>query len=182
MLTTCPTETDSLEVVNALAYDWVFGTGSEQAAPNAKRGSAKRRKRKYAETHTALATKFFVSGQTKILKTQSLEGVRFSTDLKAQRWLNFGALVLQWRAERGATSSITAMAMCEAYQKIIGMGPDAIPLILAQMRSEANEPDQWFWALQVLTGVDPVADEARGDFLKMSQSWMAWAENEGYEW
>jgi len=43
------------------------------------------------------------------------------------------------------------MAMCDAYQKIIGLGPDAVPLIIAQMQSEADEPDQWFWALQVLT-------------------------------
>jgi hypothetical protein len=99
-----------------------------------------------------------------------------------QTWLKFNALVAQWRAERGATSSITAMAMCDAYQKIIGLGPDAVPLIIAQMQSEADEPDQWFWALQVLTGVDAVADEDRGDFLKMSQSWISWAENAGYVW
>ena len=74
------------------------------------------------------------------------------------------------------------MAMCDAYQKIIGMGPAVIPLIIAQMRSEADEPDQWFWALQVLTGADPVADEDRGDFVKMSQAWIDWAENEGYGW
>jgi hypothetical protein len=72
------------------------------------------------------------------------------------------------------------MAMCDAYQKIIGMGPDVTPLIIAQLRSEADEPDQWFWALQVITGVDPIAEEDRGDFLKMSQSWINWAESAAY--
>jgi hypothetical protein len=115
----------------------------------------------------------------KISKTQASANVQ-SFAPKAQASLRFRELVAQWRAERGATASITAMAACDAYQKIIGMGPDAIPLIIAQMRSESGEPDQWFWALQVLAGVDPVAYEDRGDSVKMSQSWIAWAEKEGY--
>jgi hypothetical protein len=101
-------------------------------------------------------------------------------DAGLERSIRFQRLVSQWRAERGATSSITAMAMCDAYQKIIGMGPDVTPLIIAQLRSEADEPDQWFWALQVITGVDPIAEEDRGDFLKMSQSWINWAESAAY--
>jgi hypothetical protein len=108
--------------------------------------------------------------------------MRLVVDSGTLAWLRFKALVAQWRIERGATSSITAMAICDSYQKIIGMGREVVPLIIAQMRSELPEPDQWFWALQVITGVDPVAEEDRGDFVKMSQSWINWAENEGYAW
>lgn len=119
------------------------------------------------------------SKPAKIVRTQASANVPFSPP-KAQASSKFSGLVAQWRAERGATTSITAMAACDAYKKIIGMGPDAIPLIIAQMRSESGKPDQWFWALQVLAGVDPVADEDRGDYVKMSQSWMDWAEKEGH--
>jgi hypothetical protein len=114
------------------------------------------------------------------LTTERPAKIYLFTDSKVQAWLKFRRLVSGWHTERGAASSITATAMCDAYQKIIGMGPDVIPLIVAQMRSEGDEPDQWFWALQVLTGVDPIADEDRGDYAKMAASWIEWAETEGY--
>jgi hypothetical protein len=94
----------------------------------------------------------------------------------------FQLLVNKWHAERGATSSITAMAMCRAYLEIIGMGPPAISLILRQMYNEGDEPDMWFVALQVLTREDPVTDEIRGDFKAMSDCWLQWAADAGYAW
>ena len=115
-----------------------------------------------------------------ILTTERPAKIYLFTDAKVQAWLKFKTLISQWHAERGATSSITAGAICDAYQKIIGMGPDAIPLIIAQLRSEGDEPDQWFWALQILTGVDPVEEEDRGDCAKMATAWIDWAETEGY--
>jgi len=105
---------------------------------------------------------------------------RVIVDEMLERSFRFQELVSRWRSERGATSSITSMAMCDAYQRIIGMGPEAIRLVISQLRSEGDEPDQWFWALKVLSGADPVKEEDRGDFLKMTDAWIAWAENEGY--
>jgi hypothetical protein len=60
------------------------------------------------------------------------------------------------------------------------MGKPAIKFILAQLQTEGDEPDQWFWALRALTGTDPMNDEERGDFVKMSRSWLDWAKKEGY--
>ena len=56
----------------------------------------------------------------------------------------FKLLVEQWHVERGATSSITEMAMCRSYLRIIGMGRSAIPLILRQMNEEGDGSDMWF--------------------------------------
>jgi hypothetical protein len=93
----------------------------------------------------------------------------------------FQELVRQWRIQRGTRSSTMEMVLCEAYQAIIGMGPTAIPLILAQMESEGDHPDQWFWALQVLTGFDPVREEDEGNFPRMARSWLDWARSR-YVW
>lgn len=95
--------------------------------------------------------------------------------------LVFRNLVMRWHNERGATSSITKMAMCSSYQRIIAMGEKAVPLILRQLENERDQPDMWFWALQSLTGVDPVPDHARGDMVAMAQAWFNWARGK-YAW
>ena len=98
--------------------------------------------------------------------------------------LKFERLVRQWRLERGAMSSITEAALSPAYQSIIGMGQVAAPFIFAQLKSEGDEPDQWFWALKAILGSesDPVRDEEREDFVRMAESWLAWARQNGYAW
>jgi hypothetical protein len=104
------------------------------------------------------------------------------TDKKTKRWIEFQELVKQWKGERGSRSSITQAAAMQPYQKIIGMGPDAIPLILAQLKSEGDNPDQWFWALRAITRENPVLPEDRGNFRKMAQAWFEWAEQRAYAW
>jgi hypothetical protein len=95
--------------------------------------------------------------------------------------LAFRYLVEQWRVERGVASSTTEILLCPSYQSIIGMGQRAVPLILAEIEAEGDDPDQWFWALQVITRANPVAEEDEGNFNAMAQSWIAWARNH-YIW
>jgi hypothetical protein len=104
------------------------------------------------------------------------KGQSYSTDLQKK----FRALVRDWQRERGAMSSITEMAMLPSYQKIIGMGEAAVPLLISQLKSEGNEPDQWFWALMAITDANPVDAKDQGNFANMAQSWIKWAENVGY--
>jgi len=92
----------------------------------------------------------------------------------------FKWLVEKWHIERGSTSSTTEMVLCPAYQSIIGMGPKAIAFILGELASEGDDPDHWFWALQVLTLANPVAEEDEGDLRKMSKAWLEWGISEGY--
>jgi hypothetical protein len=87
----------------------------------------------------------------------------------------FQDLVRQWKEATLFLSSITDMAMHHAYQQIIGMGRDALPLLFEELR---REPDHWFWALQAITGVNPVPIQERGDTTKMTQAWLAWAEQQ----
>ena len=106
----------------------------------------------------------------------------FVTDPPVEDWLRLQQLIAQWRVERGAMSSITEAAMCPAYQSILGVGPAAVPLLLGQLESEGEEPDQWFWALKAITGTDPVRDEDRGDYVAMARSWLQWGQTQGYAW
>jgi hypothetical protein len=93
----------------------------------------------------------------------------------------FAALAVKWQLERGITSSMYQLAMSSYYQRIIGMGERAVPLILRQLEREGDEPDHWFWALQALTGADPVPEHLRGDIVAMSCAWIAWGRTR-YAW
>jgi len=109
----------------------------------------------------------------------------FVTDAKAARWLKFQDFTRQWRAERGSMSSITEMSMLPSYQNIVGMGLDALPLILAELRAEGDDPDQWFWALITISKANDltppqVKPEDQGNFRKMAEAWLAWSETQDY--
>lgn len=87
-------------------------------------------------------------------------------------------LAAEWRRTRQKTSSsVVALAMHPAYQRIIGQGKAALPFILNQLE---RAPDHWFWALSAITGEDPVAEEDRGDLEAMARSWLAWGRQCGY--
>lgn len=84
----------------------------------------------------------------------------------------FAFLVTAWKTERnGLSSDPSQWAMCLSYQKIIGMGPEIIPLILTELE---RSPDHWFWALHVLTDADPVKANHRGVFKFMVKDWLSW--------
>jgi hypothetical protein len=94
----------------------------------------------------------------------------------------FRYLVGAWRMQRGTTSSTTEMVICPAYQSIIGLGPVAVGLILAELASEGDDPDHWFWALQILTRENPVSEEDEGNLARMARAWLDWGASQGYAW
>ena len=69
--------------------------------------------------------------------------------------------------------------MHPAYQRIIGMGESAIPLLLEELDAR---PDHWAWALRAITGVDPVPDASRGKLRPTADAWVKWGRDNGYEW
>lgn len=103
-------------------------------------------------------------------------------DPDVEAWIKFQSLLTSWRTERGTMSSITEAVLCPSYQAIMGMGPIAVPLILAELESNQDDPDQWFWALKAITGADPIAEQDRGDFVAMAQAWLQWAKQSEYAW
>ncbi len=83
----------------------------------------------------------------------------------------FQRLATEWKRKSRHMSNTAQMAILPSYQRIIGMGMDAVPLILKELE---REPDQWFWALEAITEADPVPAEAKGKVTLMAQAWLEW--------
>lgn len=89
----------------------------------------------------------------------------------------FVSLTMTWKTERQATSSTTAIVMHPAYQRIIGMGKPALPMILREL---SKELDHWFWALKAISGEDPVPVEHQGKMKQMAKDWLQWGREKGH--
>lgn len=89
---------------------------------------------------------------------------------------SFCRLAAEWKTATALTSSGTEMLLHPAYQRIIGMGQEAVKLIVSELR---REPDHWFWALKAITGEDPVAADDHGKLDRMTAAWLNWAEQRG---
>jgi hypothetical protein len=90
--------------------------------------------------------------------------------------LQFITLATQWKQDTLFESSPWRMASHPAYQRIIGMGWQAVPLILWQLRREA---DFWFEALVAITGEQPVLPDHAGNMEAMRQDWLRWGREHG---
>lgn len=88
----------------------------------------------------------------------------------------FRRLADEWRAETKFMSRMDKIAMHPAYQRIIGMGEPALPLILAELESRIGD---WFWALQCITGQDPTRADMAGQIVEMADAWLAWGKERG---
>jgi len=89
----------------------------------------------------------------------------------------FSALAEEWRRETAPLSSVTEIVLHPAYQRIIGMGQAALPLILGEL---ARQPDHWFWALRAITADNPVAEEDAGNLGRMRDAWLRLGRERGW--
>ncbi|MEX0784235.1 MAG: hypothetical protein WD557_16465 [Dehalococcoidia bacterium] len=91
--------------------------------------------------------------------------------------IHFAALSDWWHEGTGFLSSPNEIQAHPAYQRIMELGPDAVPLILADLRDRGGF---WYPALRALTGVNPVPAEARGKPTLMKKAWLDWGRDRGY--
>jgi hypothetical protein len=89
----------------------------------------------------------------------------------------FRELADQWKKETIHMSSLTDMVLHPAYLQIIAMGKSAIPYLIDELRTD---PDHWFVALSSITQEDPVSPEDEGNLEAMTESWLEWADHNGY--
>jgi hypothetical protein len=81
----------------------------------------------------------------------------------------------QWLTETSTLSSLTDVAMHPAYQEIIGLGPEVLPLIFQDLE---QQPAFWFWALAAITRQTP--DHEEGNFESARAAWLKWGRDHGY--
>jgi hypothetical protein len=95
------------------------------------------------------------------------------------RSIEFDELAKRWIGDTKLTSSTQAIVIHPSYQRIIGMGTAAVPHILRRLQVT---PEPWFWALQSITGENPVPAEDIGRMNKMRTAWLQWGKLRGYSW
>lgn len=82
----------------------------------------------------------------------------------------------EWRARTAHLSVLSQRVMHPSYQRIIGLGPEALPLIIERL---VVQPDHWFWALSSISGEDPARPEDAGRFDAMRKAWIDWGQKRG---
>jgi hypothetical protein len=89
----------------------------------------------------------------------------------------FHRLSNEWKDATGHFSNIAQKVRHPAYQAIIAMGEKAIPLILCDLEATPND---WFVALEQITGEDLIPESSYGDVEEMAKAWLRWGRQRGY--
>ncbi len=89
----------------------------------------------------------------------------------------FHRLAAAWHKAVAHHSSTTIRNSHPAYQEIISLGPDVVPLLLRDMKEHHTH---WFHALHQITGANPIPAAAAGNIGKMVDAWLCWAKDRNY--
>lgn len=87
----------------------------------------------------------------------------------------FRKLAAQWRKETGMISMLHRKVLHPAYQRIIGMGKEALPLILQELEDRGGH---WLWALSAISGIDAATPDQ--NLKQATESWLQWGRDNGY--
>ena len=66
-----------------------------------------------------------------------------------------------------------------AYQRIVVMGEAAVSCLLERL---SEKPGHWFVAMNAITGARPVPMESHGRVNEMTEAWLDWGCQQGYEY
>ena len=93
---------------------------------------------------------------------------------------DFERLADEWERDTWFVGNIGPYLKHPAYLQIIGMGPAAVPWLLARLT--AGGSGHWLVALWELSGANPVPPESRGRIREMVAAWQEWGRQQGYTW
>jgi hypothetical protein len=116
------------------------------------------------------------SWQMDVLNTWSISRESYQRKILE---FKFRSLAQQWQQETALLSRLDQKVLHPAYQQIIGIGAEVLPLIFLELE---QQPNHWFWALKAITGANPIKPEHRGRVKLMAQDWLKWGRDHGYEW
>jgi hypothetical protein len=86
----------------------------------------------------------------------------------------FRHLAQEWRTITKFESNLDRIVLNRSYQQIIGLGPQAVPLILADLQRARSH---WFWALSVIVGEDKAAGQT--SIAGAAEAWLSWGRENG---
>ena len=89
----------------------------------------------------------------------------------------FHALAAKWHEETDDQSTSLRIVGHPAYLRIVAMGMDAVPLILADL--ETTEAF-WYPALEAITGVNPATPEQSKKPRLLREAWLRWGRDYGF--
>jgi hypothetical protein len=102
--------------------------------------------------------------------------VESATTSNSELQREFNDLSSQWRRDTGLLSIATQKAIHPAYQKIIGMGQDALPFIFAELKTRGGD---WIWALEMIVrNENPAAGATK--FKDAVEAWLNWGREHGF--
>src|SRR5881296_4008791 len=87
----------------------------------------------------------------------------------------FNELAQAWYRDTRMLSSAQQIVLHPAYQKIIGMGKEALPFIFRELKRTRGH---WLWALAMITREDRA--KPGENFRNAVDSWLAWGQKMGY--
>ncbi len=79
-----------------------------------------------------------------------------------------------WYAQTRKHSFVQKRVIHPSYQRIIGLGPSVVPLILRELK---KTKDHWLWALQAISGEDPAKDI--DTYADAVTCWLDWGRSKG---
>jgi hypothetical protein len=95
---------------------------------------------------------------------------------KAEVEDRFRTLLEQWTEETRLESNYSRLMLHPAYRKILGLGPQVVPLILHNL---SNGSGPLLAALEDITGENPIPPEHENDARLMAQDWLEWGRRHG---
>jgi predicted HTH domain antitoxin len=87
----------------------------------------------------------------------------------------FERLAKQWKEETSLHSSLGEIFTNDAYQRIMAMGHEALPLILSDLQ---KTPAHWFYALEKIVGRDMAGGADTFDDARAA--WLEWGHKSNY--
>lgn len=84
----------------------------------------------------------------------------------------FNLLKGVWENETIFSSNITEITNHPSYHAIIKLGREVVPLIIQDLQKNNSH---WFYALEILTGENPILPQHKGNIVLMKNDWIDWA-------
>ena len=89
----------------------------------------------------------------------------------------FHTYLAKWRDQTQLESNYNRILANPNFRRILALGPQAVPLILADMQQGSG--GAWFQALEDITGENPIPPEHEIDTNLMIADWLDWGRRNG---